>query len=141
MPYALLAKVEAEINRLVKEGVLESVQFSEWATPVVPSPKRDMEQCGCVVITRIRSLKLIPQIEDVGGRYCVLKAQHDSSLFTNSGGCTINMGLFQFIQSPFGVASALSIFQRIVENILQGLPGICSYIDDILISQKTPEEH
>jgi len=33
--------VEQEIERQVAEGVIEPVQFSEWATPVVPVLKKN----------------------------------------------------------------------------------------------------
>ena len=50
-------------------------------------------------------------------------------------------GLFLYNRLPFGVASAPSIFQRIMENLLQGIPGVCVYIDDILVTSRTEEEH
>ena len=50
-------------------------------------------------------------------------------------------GLFRYNRLPFGVASAPSIFQRTMENLLQGIPGVCVYIDDILITGRTDEEH
>ena len=28
-----------------------------------------------------------------------------------------------------------------MDNILQGIEGVCAYIDDILVSGKTPEDH
>ena len=42
---------------------------------------------------------------------------------------------------PFGVSAAPSIFQRTVETPLQGLMGVCIYLDSILITGKTDQEH
>ena len=56
---------------------------------------------------------------------------------------TINTekGLYQYNCLPFGVSVAPAIFQRIMENILQGLPKVCVYIDDILVTGQTEAEH
>ena len=56
---------------------------------------------------------------------------------------TINThrGLYRVNQLPFRVASAPSLFQRIMENLLQGIPGVLIYIDGILVTGKTIAEH
>ena len=56
---------------------------------------------------------------------------------------TINTqkGLFQYTRLPFGVSSAPAIFQRIMDNLLQGIPQVCVYLDDILVTGKSTEEH
>ena len=56
---------------------------------------------------------------------------------------TINThkGLYQFNRLPFGVASAPAIFQQTMEKILQGLPGVTVYIDDILVTGRSDKEH
>ena len=56
---------------------------------------------------------------------------------------TINThrGLYRVNRLPFGVASAPSLFQRIMENLLQGIPGVLIYIDDILVTGRTMAEH
>ena len=40
VPYAIRTKVEADLDALVKNGVLEPVRISKWATPIVPVQKR-----------------------------------------------------------------------------------------------------
>ena len=50
-------------------------------------------------------------------------------------------GLYRCLRLPFGVASAPAIFQWTIESVLQGLPHICVYLDDILISGNSPQEH
>jgi len=49
--------------------------------------------------------------------------------------------LFHFNGLPFKVASVPAIFQRIIEGMLKGILGVCIYLDDILITGKTEEEH
>jgi len=39
------------------------------------------------------------------------------------------------------VASAPAIFQKLMETVLQGIPGVCCYIDDILVSTSDEESH
>ena len=51
------------------------------------------------------------------------------------------MGLYQYTQLPFGVASAPAIFQRAMDVIHQGIDGITCYIDDILVTGITDKQH
>ena len=56
---------------------------------------------------------------------------------------TINThkSLFSYQRLPFGVSSAPGIFQRIMESLLQGIPRVLVYLDDILITGVLQEEH
>ena len=49
-------------------------------------------------------------------------------------------GLYKYKRLVFGVASTPVIFQRIMET-LQGLQGVCVYLDDILANRHTAEEN
>eukprot|EP00731_Ephydatia_muelleri_P035601 Em0140g4a len=42
---------------------------------------------------------------------------------------------------PIGVSSAPALFQRAMDTILQGLPGVVCYQDDILVTGKEIDEH
>ena len=48
VPYALRTKVEKELARLEADGVIQPVQFSRWAAPIVPVVKQDgsIRICG-----------------------------------------------------------------------------------------------
>ena len=50
-------------------------------------------------------------------------------------------GLFRYNRLPFGISSAPGIFQRVMENLLRGIPRVIVYIDDILITGDNEEEH
>ena len=64
---------------------------------------------------------------------------HEESLRYDT--ISTHKGVSRYNRLPFGVASAPSIFQRVMETILQGIPGVCVYNDDILVTGHTDEEH
>ena len=159
VPHALKSKIEAELDRLLKEDIIEPVRFSNWATPIVPVPKGDstIRICGDYKVTINRAAKLdkypLPRIDDLfaslsGGKsfskldlshaYQQVELEEESREFT-----TINThrGLFSYNRLPFGISSAPSIFQRVMDTLLQGIPGVCVYLDDILITGGSDEEH
>ena len=75
---------------------------------------------------------------DLAQAYLQIPLEEDSKKYT-----TINthMGLYQYNRLPFGVSSAPAIFQRTMENILKGIPRVCVYLDDILVTGNTEEDH
>ena len=42
---------------------------------------------------------------------------------------------------PFGIQTAPSIFQKTMDMILSGIPGVCCFFNDILIVGSTDAEH
>ena len=70
IPFALQPKVHAELERLVKAGVTEPVQFSDWTAPIVPvmKPNGSVHICGDYKVTVNQVAKTdsypIPRIDD-----------------------------------------------------------------------------
>nr|XP_055071051.1 uncharacterized protein K02A2.6-like [Misgurnus anguillicaudatus] len=159
VPYALRPKVEEELNRLTEIGVLSPVQYSEWATPIVPVVKKNgaVRICGDFKVT-INPVLLIehyplPRIEDLfaslaGGQcfskldlshaYLQMRVEEESMKFLT---ISTQKGLFQYKRLPFGIASAPAIFQRAMDQVLLGLSNVHCYLDDILVTGRTEAEH
>ncbi len=129
MPFAIKESVDQEIYHQVEEGILEPVKFSEWATPVIPIPKKDglvrlCVETNNVTVNRATEMDIypLPRIEDMfaslagGTVFTTLDLAHtyqqvvlDEELKVVT---TINThkGLYQSNRLPFGVASAPSMF-------------------------------
>ena len=50
-------------------------------------------------------------------------------------------GLFQYQRLPFGISSAPAIFQRTIDSLLQDLPGVIAYLDDLFVTGNSREDH
>ena len=159
VPYALRDSVEKELQRLESLGVIESVAHSDWATPLVAVPKSDgsVRLCGDYSKTVNPVLETdqypLPRPEDLmtcltGGckftkldlssAYQQMVLDEESRPFV-----TVNTqkGLYRYLRLPFGVSSAPAVFQKAMDTILQGLPQVICYLDDILVTGSTPQEH
>ena len=159
VPYALRSQVETELENLVQRRIIEPIPYSDWAAPIVPVMKADksIRICGDFKLTVNRVSKLdrypIPKIEDLftkltGGvvfskldlssAYQQLELDDDSKQYAV---INTHRGLFRFNRLPFGISSAPGIFQRTMESLLNGIPRVIVYLDDILISGVTKEDH
>ena len=157
--FARRAEVERELDRLQSLGVIKPVRFSDWASPIVPVLKGDgrVRICGDFKATVNRAARVekypIPRIDKLfaslagGVVFSKLDLSHAylQIPLDEASRCLVTIsthkGLFEYQRLPFGISSAPSIFQRIMENLLQGVPRVCVYLDDILVTGSTEEEH
>lgn len=159
VPYAMRKKVEMELERLMNQGIIEPVKFSEWAAPIVPVLKADnsVRICGDYKLTVNQVSKLeqypIPRLEDLfekmssGEKFSKLDLSHAYQQVlldeTSKPYVTINthQGLFQVNRLPFGVSSSPAIFQRLMESLVGGIPNVAVYLDDILLTGQSDQGH
>ncbi|GBM95404.1 Retrovirus-related Pol polyprotein from transposon opus [Araneus ventricosus] len=50
-------------------------------------------------------------------------------------------GLFESTRMQFGLCNASATFQRFIDEVTRGLPGVYAFVDDILIASKNHEDH
>ncbi|XP_063634900.1 uncharacterized protein LOC134805553 [Cydia splendana] len=154
LPLALRERVERELDRLQREGVIYKVDRSEYGTPIVPVIKANgtIRICGDYKITINPRLKdfhyPLPRIEDLfallggGEQYtkldlsnafqqCVL--EEESQPMT---AITTHVGTFVYKRVPFGIKCIPENFQKIMEETLSGLPSTAVFADDICVTGK-----
>ena len=152
VPFALKNRVETEIDRLEKEGIIEKVESSDWATPVVPVVKPDgsIRLCADYSVTLNQNLVVphhpLPKLEDIfsclnGGQqfskidfrhaYLQMKVSPESQKFL-----TINThkGLYVCKRLMYGPNAAPAIWQRYVDCLFQGMEGVKVFMDDVRVT-------
>ena len=140
-------------------GVITQVQFADWAAPIVPVIKKDGSVCICgdykVTINQATNVDSypLPKIDDllaslgpekIFSKLDLAHAYQQVLLDEESRRYVVvntHKGLYQYNRLPFGVSSSPSIFQRTMEGVLQGIPHVCVYLDDILIAGQSKQEH
>jgi hypothetical protein len=159
VPFALRDKVKSELDRLMSEEIITKVNSSNWSTPMVVVHKKNgsVRLCGDFKVTVNPQIRVdqhpIPRIEEIfnslsGSKYFskldICNAFLNLEMEENSKELltlVTNWGLYRFNRLAFGVASSPAIWQRTIEQILDGIAGTQVYMDDILVMGKTKSEH
>ena len=159
MAFAFLDSVKDEIHRNVETGILERVDTSPWAAPIVPArkPTGKVRICGDFKVTInpqiLADQHPIPSIDellthlnngekftklDLSDAYLQVELDEESKKLV-----VINtpLGLFRYNRMPFGIANAPAIFQRIIDQIIAGIPMCGAYLDDIIITEANETDH
>nr|XP_049467012.1 uncharacterized protein K02A2.6-like [Anopheles coluzzii] len=159
VPFNTIRLVDAELTRLQSLGILEPVDFSEWAAPIVAVRKPNGRVHICADYSTGLNEALEPNhyplptseeifaqlngstvfnIVDLSDAYLQLEVDDDSKKRL-----TINThrGLFRFNRLAPGVKSAPGVFQRVVDGMIADIPGVRSFIDDVIVFGKDISSH
>ena len=160
-PYPIAMKhydwVKSEIEKLLAEKVINS-SHSSWSAPIIGVPKGDG---GKHLVIDYRALNKVtrkftwpmPKVEDIFSK--LNGATYFSTLDLHAGyhhipldkpsipKTTFNspFGKFEYIKVPFGLTLAPAYFQELMTGILKDFPFTITYLEDIIIFSRTPQEH
>ncbi|XP_072376794.1 uncharacterized protein [Diabrotica undecimpunctata] len=160
LPFAFREKVEVELKRLESEGAIERADNSLWGTPLVPVMKpngKDIRVCANYKITVNKYLKdfnhPLPRIEDIfaalqgGQKYSkldFLNAYNQLVLDDTTSellSWSTPLGIYRIKRLPYGTKPACSIFQNVIEKVLQGCRSTVNFLDDVVVTGKDDREH
>lgn len=157
--YASFKDVEKELKRLESMQVIERVPTSLFAAPVVIVKKTNGNIRLCAdystglnavieddhyplptaedIFSTLNGGKLFSKI-DLSEAYLQIPVDAETQSLL-----TINTpkGLFAMKRLPFGVKTAPSMFQRLMDNVVSGLEGTTAYLDDIIVTGANKNEH
>lgn len=158
VPFALLPKIEKEIDKLVAQGVYTPILHSEWGTPIVPvlKPNGEVRLCGDYKSTLNKALKKdlypIPPINqlltklhggivfakiDLAQAFQQLRVDEEAAVAQT---IVTHKGAFKVNRLQFGVSVAPGKFQRLMEELLAGMDSVLPYFDDVLVKGKSMED-
>ena len=159
VPAPLKTRLKKELDRMTTMGVIKKIEEpTDWVNSMVCVKKKNGDLRLCMDPQDLndnvkREHYQIPKREEIiremaGARYFSkldasqgfwqLKLDECSTKY-----CTFNtpFGRYCFLRLPFGIISASEIFHRAVEHIIEGLEGVRSYVDDIVVWGSTIQEH
>ncbi|XP_060539009.1 uncharacterized protein K02A2.6-like, partial [Pantherophis guttatus] len=152
VPFALRPKVDEQLDKLIAQGVLEPIDHASWETPIVTPLKHDgsVRICAdyrCTINKALaQSAYPVPVVQhllhslgsgsifaklDLAQAYQQLPVDEKTA---EAQTIVTHRGAFKCNRLQFGVSAAPGIFQSMMERLLQGVPGVVPYFDDVLVS-------
>ena len=161
IPFHIKKQVEAKLDELEKADIIERVEGpTPWISLIVavPKPSSPDEIRICVdmrAVNRaiIRERHVIPTIDDivtdlngckVFSKIDLRQGYHQILLHPESRNLTTfstHVGLHRYERLNFGMCCSAEIFQKIVSDIIIGIPSVKNISDDIYVGGRNTNEH
>lgn len=159
VPIHLEDKVEAKLDEMLKQGIIEEVnEPCRWISPMVVVPKADgsiricidMRQANKAIARENHPLQTLddiwPKLANATVFSCldIKDAFHQVELTPESRYITTfitKRGLLRYTRLMFGINSAPEKFQKTIDRVLLGCKGFVVYLDDILVFGNSKTDH
>lgn len=158
VPLAIRDKVKEELDRMEELGVVSrQTEPTEWVSSMVTVVKPNKVRI-CIdprdlntaikrehypmksieeVLAGIKDAKIFSVLDATSGFWQIKLDETSSKL------CTVNtpFGRYRFNRLPFGIKSAPEVFQKIMTDLMNGIPHTEVVVDDILVWGTEEKEH
>ena len=158
LPFYIRDQVEAELKKLEELDIIEKAESpTPWVSPIVVAPKKagiricvDMKAANQAIE---RERHPVPTVEDlivdlngatVFSKIDLNQGYHQLELEESCRSITTfatHTGLFRYKRLSFGINSSAEIFQKSIEEVLQGIEGVRNISDDIIVFGKSQDDH
>ena len=157
LPYAMREELRNEVDTMLEMGVVRP-STSPYASPIVMVKKKDGSNRVCVdfrklnkitevdpepmttaedLFRRLSGKKYLSKTDLTKGYWQIPVApedMHKTAFVTPDG-------QYEFTRMPFGMVNSGATLVRGLRKILDGMPGVGSYVDDIVIYSDSWEDH
>ena len=159
LPFHVRKDVEKKLNELQDLDIIEDVEGpTPWVSPLVAVPKSSGDVRVCVDMRRaneavIRERHPIPTLEEtlealngaaVFSKLDLRWGYHQVELHPESRVLTTfatHKGLKRYKRLIFGLSSAPEMYQYVIQQTLQGIPGVRNISDDIIVFGSDQDSH
>ncbi|XP_068233504.1 uncharacterized protein [Palaemon carinicauda] len=152
-----LESLRKEVQYLLDNNLAEP-SMSPWASPCILVPKANGQLRICTDYRKLNKVTIkdsfpLPRINDISdniGKAKILtqidlmKGYYQVPLTEKTkeiSAFTTPFGLFSYTVLPFGLTNSPANFQRMMSNIITGLPNTYVYLDDVVIASENWDEH
>ena len=157
LPYAMREELRNEVDTMLGMGVVRP-STSPYASPIVMVKKKDGSNRVCVdfrklnkitevdpepmttaedLFRRLSGKKYLSKIDLTKGYWQIPVAPED----VHKTAFVTPDGQYEFTRMPFGMVNSGATLVRGLRKILEGMPGVGSYVDDIVIYSDNWEDH
>ena len=157
LPYAMREELRNEVDTMLEMGVVRP-STSPYASPIVMVKKKDGSNKVCIdfrklnkitevdpepmttaedLFRRLSGKKYLSKIDLTKGYWQIPVAPED----VHKTAFVTPDGQYEFTRMLFGMVNSGVTLVRGLRKILDGMPGVGSYIDDIVIHSDSWEDH